>query len=222
MYSARNAKLQAFFTAQSESMEFEGVAITDATNGKLLFDFWRDSEKPDLQNALTGKQMLWYDEQHATLYTKLQKVSYAMGHNLRVIFFNTWDSAMLRRLSFPDTTTFISLGGHPLLSSAGNLALESSQPSTNEYTELALNGMRFQEGSISLGDVITADGKRLPLILTVRAPIKNTLPITLVLAASVGITLLFGLLLFVVFGRWLRQLGTRLDSLTRCDTAIPA
>jgi diguanylate cyclase (GGDEF)-like protein/PAS domain S-box-containing protein len=211
----RNAKLQAFFTAQSENMEFEGVAITDATNGKLLFDFWRGSEKPNLQNALEGKQLIWYDEQHATLYTKLQKVSYAMGHNLRVIFFNTWDSAMLRRLSFPDTTTFISLGAHPLLSSAGNLALESSQPTTNEYTERVLNGIRFHEGSISLADVITADGHRVPLMLTVRAPIKNTLPITLVLAASVGITLLFGVLLFVVFGRWLRQLGTRLDSLTR-------
>jgi diguanylate cyclase (GGDEF)-like protein/PAS domain S-box-containing protein len=210
---ARTAKLQAFFTAQTESMIFEGIAITDATNGKLLFDFWNPYEKPEYQNSLTENQPLWYDNQHLMLYTKVQKSSPVFGHALRIFFFKAWDSAMLRRLSFPDTTTFISLGTQPLLSSAGNLAMKSAQLPSGEYTERILNGIRYQEGSIRLADVLIADDHRLPLTLTVRSPIKNILPMPLVLAASVGVTLLFGVLLFVVFGRWLRRLGARLDEL---------
>ncbi|MEO8343202.1 MAG: PAS domain S-box protein, partial [Gallionella sp.] len=209
----RTAKLQAFFTAQTESIGFEGVAITDSTSGKLLFDFWNNSEKPEFQQALIEDQPLWYDDQHVILYTKVKKSSPAYGHTLQTFFFKAWDSAMLRRLNFPDTTTFISLGAQPLLSSAGNLALASSQPYTGEYAERTLNGIKYQEGSVSLTDVLIADGHRLPLTMSVRSPIKNALPISLVLAASVGITILFGVLLFVVFGLWLRRLGTRLDEL---------
>jgi diguanylate cyclase (GGDEF)-like protein/PAS domain S-box-containing protein len=210
---ARAAKLQAFFTAQSESMGFEGIVITDAASGKLLFDFWNNSEKPEFQNALTENQPLWYDEQRSILYTKVQKSSQAFGHTLHTFFFKAWDSAMLRYLSFPDTSTFISLGTQPLLSSAGNLALTSSPPYTGKYTERILKGNKYQEGAISLTDVLIADGRRLPLKMTVRAPIKNVLPMPLVLAASVGVTILFGILLFVVFGLWLRRLGARLDEL---------
>lgn len=54
--------------------------------------------------------------------------------------------------------------------------------------------------------------------MTVRSPIKNSVPIPWVLAASVGVTLLFGVLMFMFFGRWLRQLGTRLDGLTDATT----
>ena len=209
----RKAKLQAFFTAQAESTGFEGVAISDVSTGKLLFDFWNSSEMPNLQNALAEDQPLWFDDQHVALYTKVQKHFDALGQNLDITFFKAWDSAMLHRLGFPDTTTYISLGTHPLLSSAGNLSLESSQPSTGEYTERVLNGTRYQEDSLKLADLPIADGHRLPLILTVRSPEENILPMPLVLAASIGITLLFGLLLFVVFGVWLRRLGARLDGL---------
>jgi diguanylate cyclase (GGDEF)-like protein/PAS domain S-box-containing protein len=212
---ARNAKLQAFFTAQAGSLGFEGVAITDAESGKMLFDYWNNSEKPELlHKAVTANQPLWFDDQNVILYSKSQKDSEALGHHFRLVFFKAWDSAMLRHMGLPDTTTFISLGTRPLLSSAGNLAMETSMPSTGGYNESVLNGVKYQEGSISLGDVLIADGHRLPLMLTVRSPIENTLPMSLVLAASIGLTLLFGGLLFVVFGHWLRQLGARLDGLT--------
>lgn len=210
----RNAKLRAYFTAQAGSMGFEGLAITDTASGKLLFDFWNNSEKPELQKAVAANQVLWFDEQHVILYSKSQKDSEALGHRFRIVFFKAWDSAMLRHLGLPDTTTYISLGAHPLLSSAGNLAMESSQPSTGQYSELVLNGVKYHEGNIRLADVLVADGHRLPLILTVRAPIKNIMSMPMVLASSAGITLLFGLLLFVIFGGWLRRLGTRLDGLT--------
>lgn len=214
----RNQKLQAFLTAQAESLGFEGIAITDAASGKLVFDFWSNSEKPELKDALTSDQPFWLDNQHLILYTRVRKISRALGHDFNIIFLKAWDSDMLNRVSFPGTTTFISLGTHPLLSSAGHLALESSQPTTVKYAERILNGVDYQEGSIGVADITIADGHSLPVILTVRAPIKYGLPIQFVLIASVGVTLLFGLLLFVVFGSWLRRLGTRLDRLT--DAAI--
>jgi len=211
----RTAKLQAFFIAQAQSMEFEGIAITDARSKKLVFDFWNNAEKPDLQMAATNNQPLWYDDKRGVLYTKINKVSPALGHNINSVFFKAWDSAMLRRLSFPDTTTFISLGAKTLLSSAGNLALESSQPFTGEYAVQILNGIKYHESSISLDDELIPEGNHIGLMLTVRSPITNNLPMPLVLAASIGITLLFGILLFMVFGRWLRRLGARLDGLAQ-------
>ena len=210
----RKAKLQAFFTAQAESMEFEGIAITDARSGKLVFDFWNIAKIPDLREALTNNQKLWYDDQRFVLYTKIQKISPALGHNFNAVFFKAWDSAMLRRLSFPGTTTFISLDARTLLSSAGNLALESSQPSTAEYTIRVLGGIQYQEGSINLDEELISHGRRMESKLTVRSPIRNILPTSWVLAASIGITVLFGILLFLIFGRWLRRLGARLDALT--------
>jgi diguanylate cyclase (GGDEF)-like protein/PAS domain S-box-containing protein len=209
----RKAKLQAFFTAQAESMEFEGIAITDARGGKLVFDFWNNAEIPDLQMAVMNNQPLWYDDKRGVLYTKIKKVSPALGHNFNAIFFKAWDSAMLRRMSIPGTTTVISLGAKTLLSSAGNLALESSQPFTGEYAVQVLNGIKYHENSISLDEELFPDRQRIGLMLTVRSPVKNILPMPLVLTASIGITLLFGILLFMVFGRWLRRLGARLDAL---------
>lgn len=209
---ARNEKLQAFFNAQAESIGFEGVAITDAT-GKLLFNFWNNYDKPDYRSALADAQPFWYDGAHNVLYTKVQKSSRAEGHTVRTFFFKAWNSAMLRRLSFPGSVTFISLDTQPLSSSAGNFMLESFSTSAQEYSERTLKGIKYQEGSLNLATVPLADGRSLPLKLTVRAPIKNILPMPLVLSASVGVTILFGGLLFVVFGHWLRKQESRLDEL---------
>jgi len=210
----RNAELQTFLTAQAENMGFEGVAITDAASGELLFNYWHNTDSPELRNAVKGDQPLWLDDEHNVLYTRVVKISNALGHNVRIIFFKAWDNAMLLRLSIPETVTFISLGVRPMLSSAGNLALESWQySSSGEYTERTLNGTKYQEGSIRLTDVPTSYGQTLPLMVMLRSPIKNILPMPLVLAASIGVTLLFGILLFVVFGAWLRHLGARLDEL---------
>ncbi len=209
----RNAKLNAFLTAQAQSMVLDGIAIVDAVNGEILFDFWGNSEKPDLLNAVKDNQPYWYDDQRHILYTKVKKSPPTLGRSLHIFFFKAWDSAMLHRVSFPDSTIYLTLGSETLLSSAGNLAMESSKPYTGEYTEYVSKGIKYQEGSIGLTDVFVADGKSLPLKLTERAPITNLLPVPWVLGVSVGLTLLFGVLLFMVFGRWLRRLGTRLDAL---------
>jgi len=212
---ARNAKLHAFFTAQAESMGFEGIVITEADSGKRVFDFWNNTVTPDLANALTRKQSLWFDNDRGVLYTEIKKASHALGHNYNTFFFKAWDSAMLRRLSFPDTTAYVSLGSIALLSSAGSLALESSLPSTDEYSERVLNGIKYQEGSITLDERLFPDNQSIGLKLTVRSQMRNILPMPLVLTASIGITLLFGILLFMVFGRWLRKIGARLDGLAQ-------
>ena len=216
----RNARLRTFLTAQAENLGFEGLAITDADTGMLLFNYWANAVKPDLANAVKDSQKLWFDNQHDVLYTKTGRTSHAVGHHLNILFFKAWDSALLYRLSFPDTTTYISLGTLPLLSSAGTLALETSQPSIGHYGEGSLNGTRYQEGSIKLADVTLPSNQHVPLMLTVRSQVRNLLPLPLVLAASVGITLVFGALLFVVFGNWLRRLGSRLDGLTSAVTSF--
>ncbi|MFZ5524087.1 MAG: putative bifunctional diguanylate cyclase/phosphodiesterase [Pseudomonadota bacterium] len=210
---ARKAKLQAFFAAQADSMEFEGIVITDAGTGKPVFDFWNNAETPDLQLAISENAPIWHDDKHAILYTRIHKTSPALGHNFNTIFFKAWDSAMLRRLGFPGTITYISLGNQALLSSAGNLALESSPPSIGEYSERILSGIKYQEGSYILDDELIPGNQPTGLMLTLRSPIKNNLPMPLVLTASIGITLLFGMLLFLVFGRWLTRIGARLDAL---------
>ncbi|MGC2047842.1 MAG: hypothetical protein WA635_04445, partial [Gallionella sp.] len=176
----REEKLQALFTAQAESMEFEGIVITDARDGKPVFDFWNNAEIPDFQMAATNNQPLWYDDRRGVLYTKIKKISPVLDHNVNAIFFKAWDSAMLRRLNFPDTTTFISLGAQTILSSAGKLALESSQPFTGGYDVQVLNGIKYHESSIGLDDELIPEGNHIGLMLAMRSPITNILPRPLV------------------------------------------
>jgi len=213
----RNNRMQAFFSAQEENMGFEGIAIEDQASGKPLFEYWRTVEKPRVQLALQEDQSIWYDDRGGVLYTVEQRYAYPPGRKLHILFLRVWDNAMLHRLSFPDTTTFILLGDRPLLSSAGNLGLKTAPPGNKEYFEQTLNGIRYQEGSVTLNQIRTRDGDLLPLRLALRVPISNFMPITLVLASSIGVTLLFAALLFLVIGRWLSQLGTRLDGLTRAS-----
>ena len=208
----RTDQLLAFFTAQADNMPFEGIVITEATSGKVIFDFLNSPDKPKFQNALT--QSLWYDDEHDVLYSIIKKTAPPPGTSFNIHFFKAWDSAMLKRLSFPDTATFILLGDKPLLSSEGMLALGETQPVTGKFTVRSLNGAKYQEDSITLQALPGIDGAHVPLKLAVRAPVKNILPIWLVLLTSTGITLLFGLLLFLLFGRWLGRIGSRLDQLT--------
>lgn len=209
---ARKVALQAFFTAQTDSMEFEGIVITDTVSGRPVFGYWTNSEAPDFQEAVKNNTTLWVDDRNLSLYSKIQKLSPGLGRNYRVIFFKAWDSAMLLRLSTPDMITYVSLGTQTLLSSAGNLGMESSLPN-GEYSVRVLNGIKYQENSFSLNEIFMQDSDLKKLRMTVRSRIKNTFSIPWVLAASTGITLLFGILLFLVFGRWLRRLGARLDAL---------
>jgi len=204
--------LQTFFTSQGENIIFDGVVISDEISGKLLFNFWHRSELPDLSEAMKDGESLWMDNQNNILYSKVEKISSSLGHSIRVTFFKAWDSAMMKLVAYPETTDFISLGDRPLLSSAGNLALQSWVPSS-KYTQFDLNGTKYHESSIMLGDVLTDSGQNFPLKLTLRAKVENTLSVQQILFASVGVTLLFGALLFLVFGVWLRRLGARLDQL---------
>jgi diguanylate cyclase (GGDEF)-like protein len=211
----RNEKLNAFLTAQSQSMVFEGIVIVDVTSGHILFDFWNSTEKPNLLNAVRDDQPYWYDDQHNTLYTKIKKSPPTRGKNIYTFFFKAWDSALLHRLSFPDSPLFVTLGSEALLSSAGNLDKESMRPFSisSRYSEFTSKGKKYQEGSINITNILMSDGRSVPLTVTERAPLENILSVPFLLTTSVGATLLFGMLLFMIFGRWLRRLGARLDAL---------
>lgn len=209
----RSEKLHAFYTAQAESMGFEGIVINDEHSGKLVFDFWRNSERPDFHSALLNAQPFWFDPAHAVLYSKVRIPLRGPNQQLNVFFFKAWDSATLKRLNFADSTSMLTLGKQPLLSSDGNLALAGTPPGTQLYSEFSVNGVNHQEGRTIWSELQYPDGQRVPIYLNIRNPTNNDLPMTLVLSASVGITLLFGTLLFVIFGHWLRRLGARLDGL---------
>lgn len=211
----RNEKLRAFFTAQSDSMEFEGVVIRDDNTGKLIFDFWNNNQRIDFQSALRDDQPYWFDRPHAVLYSKIQHQLRGSARHLSIFLFNAWDSATLKHLDLADSTSLISLGDQPLLSSAGNLALADWPPSTQPYSEPLIKGIQYQEGRVIWNEMQSPDGQRTPIYLNSRNPKQNQLPILLVLFASIGITLLFGAVLFITFGQWLRRLGVRLDSMAK-------
>ncbi len=211
----RRNELQAFFAAQSENMGVDGIAITNIKNGKLIFSYWNNSEHPRMDKVFATTQVLWYDDQHAVLYNIVKKQAQAQAYNgLNIFFFKAWDSAMLSRLSFPDSTSYISLGNRPLLSSAGSLALQEFSLTANGYTRLRIDNIQYHQDSVVMSEVQTQGGGSEPVILTVRVPEKNSLPVYLILTVSVVFILLFGLMLFLFFGRWLRQLGSRLDGLS--------
>lgn len=214
----RNQKLHAFFTAQAENLEFDGILFTDAASDRLLFEYLNSPEKTSFLDALDHQESFWYDKSNSVLYSVVKKNTRVHGTNIKICFFKAWDSAMLHRQSFHDSTTFVLLGDKPLLSSDGKLALESSPITTGEYTVRNLNGIKYQEDSAILQEDKISSDISLPLKIAIRAPVRNLLPIWLVLVASTGITLLFGLMLYLIFGRWLGRLGTRLDRLAAATT----
>lgn len=211
----RAAKLNSLFTAQSEHLGFEGISITEKNTGELIYDYWGNSEKPTFKKFAGNNQSLWLDEEHKVLYLIIKKAMHSTNGELEVAFFKSWDSATLNRLSFPDTETFLALGTYPLLSSAGSLALETAQPKAGDYSSYKINGVLFQENSFLLETLLISDGKQIPLKLVVRTPMKRAFPVDSLIAISLGVTLLFGGIIVMVFGRWLSKIGARLDLLTQ-------
>ncbi len=210
----RRQKFNSFFIAQSENLGYEGILITDASSGELVFNYWVHAETPHFQAALSNNQLLWVDEEHSVLYSRFKKTLSAANKGLNVYFFSAWDSETLKRLSFPMTTTYISLGSHPLLSSAGNLSLEEIQPTSLEYAQFGIKDTTYQEGSFEWTKLSMVDGTSIPLRIIVREPIKNDIPLAQVLFAAIALTLLFGSLIMIIFGRWLKGIGLRLNKLT--------
>lgn len=208
----RAARLNSLFTAQSEHLGFEGVSIFEKSTGTLIYDYWGNSERPTLKSSAVAGH--WLDEEHQILYLVIKKSMHSANGVLEVIFFKSWESATLNRLSFPDTETFLALGTYPLLSSAGSLALETAQPKVGGYSSYKINGTLFQENSALLENLPISDGKKIPLKLVVRTPVKRTFPVGSLIAISSGVTLLFGGIIVLVFGRWLSRIGARLDLLS--------
>jgi len=136
----RTDKLNAFFTAQSESIGFDGFVMTDATTRKPIFDYWAPIKRPDLKALLINKQSLWLDEEHKVLYSRITLITHNKEGEIEVAFFKAWESDTLNRLSFSDTEAFLTLGTYPLISSAGRLALESAQPKANAYSKSVVSG----------------------------------------------------------------------------------
>lgn len=209
----RSEKLHAYFTAQAESMGFSGFVICDTRTGKPVFDFWRGIEQPDFQSALLDAQPFWFDPANETLYTKTRKSLNGRGRHLTVYFFKAWDNATLKHLSFANSTSLLSLGNQPLLSSDGPLALNELPPAEQAYRKLFIRGKSYHEGRIVWKKLQYLNGLQVPIYLNIRTPESTAFPLSVVLAVSLGIILLFGILLFTFFGHWLRQLGSRLDGL---------
>lgn len=210
----RNAQLHAFLPTQSDSMEVDGLRITDARDGRTLFEHWRQPEQPAMHAILPSPPPLWLDDGRDELYSIVRKEAHAPGKNFLVDCFKAWDSATLNRIGFPGATVYLMLGNRVLLSSAGSLALEVHPPSGSAYAEIAVGDRRYIEGARQIAEAATSGGAMLPLQLIVRIPEKNPLTVPAVIAASVGIILLFGLLLFMVLGHWMGRLGARLDTLS--------
>lgn len=211
----RANKLNAFFTAQSESIGFEGIVITDVATKYVIYEYWEAFQKPNLKSARVNNQSLWLDEEHKVLYSRISKTLHQAGGEVEVVFFKAWESDTLNRLSFSDTESFMTLGSYPLISSAGRLALEAAQPQAGGYAKYKINGATFHEDSTELEQLTLSDGKKVALSLVVRAPIHNSFPMSALLMSTLGITLFFGLLMYWVFGRWLGKVGSRLDTATK-------
>lgn len=82
----RHEKLQSFYTAQAESLEFEGVVIYETASGKPIFDFWRNYEKPEFHGALLDQQPFWFDPAHAVLYSKISLPLHGPNQQLTMLF----------------------------------------------------------------------------------------------------------------------------------------
>jgi diguanylate cyclase (GGDEF)-like protein len=215
----QQSKLLGFFTVQAASMEVDGVVITDKYNGRLLFNYWTNFEHPRIEKAFSANQTLWYDEQRSILYTINKRDAQAPGFNgLNIYFFKAWDSALLNRLNYPEATTYLSLAKQTLLSSAGTLAIQDFQNDPQKFERhgsFYKNNVSYLQDSIALDEVLLQDGNKIPVTLTMRTPEQSNLPIHLILASALAFIIVFGMMLFLIFGRWLSRLGNRLDGLSR-------
>ncbi len=209
----RSEKLNEFFIAQANSMRFEGVVLSNAKTGQMLFHYWALKDKPDLQAALQETDPLWLDGDHDEMFSQIKKITRMPDDGINIHFFKEWDTEILKSLSQLNTQTFIALGNRTLVSSEGNAALISFQPNSSNYSEYEIEGVKYQEGSTDLTEVTIKPDLTLPMKLVVRLPLKNEFPLSYLLIASVAITLLLGVLIFMVLGNWLRQIGSRLNEL---------
>ncbi|NOU01728.1 MAG: EAL domain-containing protein [Gallionella sp.] len=209
----RGEKLKEFFTAQSNSMMFEGVVVSNAKTGQVIYDYWPAKDKPDWQTALQDTDPLWLDGDHDEVFSQIKKITRMPDDGINVHFFKEWDTEILKNLSPPNTNIFLALGNRPLVSSTGNAAQLSYVPSKENYSEYVVDGVKQQEGSIDLTEVTIRPGITLPLKLVARLPLQNEFPLSTMLIATLSITLLFGVLIFMVLGHWLRKIGSRLSEL---------
>jgi diguanylate cyclase (GGDEF)-like protein/PAS domain S-box-containing protein len=209
----RSEKLKDFFSAQAGSMMFEGIAITNAKTGQVLFDYWPAKDKPDWQTALHDSDPLWLDDDHDELFSQIKKITRMPGDGINVHFFKEWNSVILKNISPPNTNIFLALGNRPLVSSTGTAAQLSFTPNKENYSEYVSDGIKQQEGSIDLTEVSIRPGITLPLKLVARLPLENEFPLSTLLIATLSITLLLGVLVFMVLGHWLRKIGSRLSEL---------
>jgi diguanylate cyclase (GGDEF)-like protein/PAS domain S-box-containing protein len=214
----RSDKLKSFFSAHAGSMPFEGIAISNAKSGEVLFDYWLSKDKPDWRSALQDTEPLWLDDDHDELFSQIKKITRVPGDGVNVHFFKEWNSEILKDLSPPNTTIFLSLGNRVLVSSTGSAALVAVQPEHDGYLEYENNGVKYQEGSIDISEATLRPGLTLPLKLVVRMPLAYEFSPVLLMLISIGITSLFGLLVVLVLGRWLRKVGNRLTALA--DAAL--
>ncbi|MEQ1916262.1 MAG: EAL domain-containing protein [Gallionella sp.] len=206
------ARLVEFINSQSSGQY--GVLLNDTKSGVTLAQVWPEDQLVKLPNEYAHLGTLWMDEPHNTLYTHVTKPLQISGRVLVLHFFKPWRNKQLTNLTPPHANAYVMLGSQIVLSSSDSLALEQAPPKGAGYEEYKLDDALYLEDSHTLGDVLLHSGRNAALKLVIRSPYKNHYSLTGLILATLGATLLFAALLFGLFGRWLRQLGDRLDMLS--------
>lgn len=205
-------RLVEFIDSQSSGQY--GVLLKDTKSGVTLAQVWPDGQNVKLPNEYAHLGALWMDEPHNTLYTHVTKPLQLSDRVMVLHFFKPWRNKQLANLTPPHAYAYVMLGSQIVLSSSDNLALEQAPPKGAGYAKYKLDDALYMEDSHTLGDVLLQSGRNAPLKLVIRSPYKNHYSLSGLIFSTLGATLLFAVLLFGLFGRWLRQLGDRLDMLS--------
>lgn len=210
----RDARLTAFFIANSVASSFSGAKLTRSSDGKVLYEYWA-TDPPPIASTVIANVTLWLDPHQNTLYSSYAKVLHAQSQGLTLILYRPWDNATLKAIGDPTVTKFMLLDRMPLLSSDGPLSLKTLQSGTDDYQEFDTHGSRRQQQGFVYKKVTDSKGQQVPIRFAIQGAVEYTVPVMVVFGLSVGLCILFGALLFMTVGRWLGRVGARVDYMAK-------
>jgi diguanylate cyclase (GGDEF)-like protein len=209
----RDARLQAFFTAQESTASFSGVVLKQAADGKVVFEYWAQPKPANLA-AASGQDPLWFDSASGVLYSHYVKALHGTAQAFTLTLYRTWDHGTLAAVGDPGGTKFLLLDQTPLLSSAGPLGLSSLHSSAEEYVEYSERGTGYHQMGFTFKNFAADGGQLRPVRFVLQETNEYTVPVGLVVALSLGLLALVGATLFITMGRWLGSVGGRINALT--------
>ena len=210
----RDARLTAFFIANSVASSFSGATLTRSSDGKVLFEYWADNP-PTFGSTVTASVTLWLDPHQNTLYSSYAKVLHAQSQGLTLILYRPWDNATLKSVGDPAVTKFMLLDRKPLLSSDGPLSLQTLHAGTDDYQEFVARDARRHQQGFTYKKVTDSRGQQLPVRFVIQSAVEYVVPVMVVIGFSAGLCALFGVLLFMTVGRWLGRVGVRVDYMAK-------